>query len=225
METKELQAYFKAQFYQTKGQAAGKEDRKFITMAIKFGKKDFHGAYPWAFREKHGEITTTGSRSWVTLPDDLDGILSIREKTTSRGRKLTKYAPDEYDRLFPASETMSTDTPKVYKIYYDDEVNEWRLDMYPAPSAAITLYVDYQTLEQGGTIPDKYVGGLKIAIERFMIPLGNINAWNLATIAFNAEIERLKVVDDIDVEGISKKQDSSDMPIPYSFSEYMRTGI
>lgn len=225
METKDLEDYFKAQFYQSKGKAPNKEDKKFITMAIRFGKKDFHGAFPWAFREKHDTITTTGSQSWVTLPDDLDGIISVREKTTSQGRKLRKFAPDEYDRLFPDPVSMRTRTPEVYKIYYDDEESEWRLDMYPAPGSAITLYLAYQTLEQGGVIPDKYVAGLKIAIDRFMIPSGNINAWNMATAAFNVEIERLKLVDNIDVEGISKKQDSADIPVPWSFSEWMRTGI
>jgi hypothetical protein len=217
----EFKKYLKNLYFHTNEANKGGTFDKLLKGAIKAGRSDFWGAYPWAFKEKYSTVTTTESQETVDLPDDLDSIISVREKTTTNGRKLVKYASDEYDRLIPSSGDLNEGTPQMYKIYYDSEDAVWKLAMYPTPSAAITLYLHYHTMSDNGTIPDKYIAGLTAAVGKYMSPPGSVVRTN-AILEFNAEVERLKLTDNVDVEPISRFHDSSDEPRDFDWSEYYR---
>ena len=132
---------------------------------------------------------------------------------------------DEFDRLIPDSEGMSTRTPEYYKVYYDLATGKWNIDLYPTPSGAITLYLTYHALaHENHNIPDKYVGGLVTAAGKYLAVPGS-QQWLTANAAFLTEIDRLTLVDDVRVGVVSKILDSSDEPRPWDFSEYMRTGV
>jgi len=188
-----------------------KQIKELIKQAIIDGKNDFRGAFPWAFKEVHDTVTTTASEETVELPDDFEGLLSVVEHTSISGYKLRKYAPDSYDRLVPDSESLYEGTPLMYKVYFDDDV--WKLSLYPTPNAAINLYITYHKM---GDIPDKYIGGLKAAIAKHLAWPGSAE-WQGAEKAFITEVERLKQVDNPDVEGISHFNDSSDEPTEHDW--------
>jgi len=173
---------------------------------------------PWAFREKADTVTTTVGTSIVELPDDFDALLSITEHTTTNGRKLVKYAVDEFDKLVPYSEDFNSDTPSIFKIYFDYENGIWKLGLYPTPDAAISLYVSYLALTTDA--PDKYIAGLIAAIGKYMYPPGS-EGRNYAIRQFNAEVERMREVDNVDVAPITKIQDGSDEPLAWNFEEYI----
>ena len=194
-----------------------------IDSALVSGRDEFWGAAPWAFKERHVTLTTTESQETVNLPDDFEGIVSVIERETSTGFKLQKYTPDEYDRLVPDSAGQSEGDPKIYKVFYNIEEGLWQLALYPTPSSAISLYLTYHTMEDGGTIPKKYIGGLVAGIAQFLFIPGSTQ-WMGAHNAFLAQIERLKTIDDPDVETIGRFLDASDQPKEWDFEEYMRVG-
>lgn len=196
----------------------GTDINELVKSALVSGQEDFLGAVPWAFKERHTTVTTTASTESVELPDNFDGLLSVVEKETSTGGKLTKYSPDEYDRLVPDSAGQNEGTPTAYKIYFD---GVWKLALSPTPSSAITLYITYHSLD--GYIPNKFIGGLIATIAKYLYLPGSPE-WNGAFSASVAEIERLKRVDTADVEGIGKVLDGGDGITEWSLEEYMRTG-
>lgn len=199
-------------------------DKELVDDAVGFGLRDFYGAWPWAFKEAHEELTTTASDKTVVLPKTFDGMVSIIEDTSSNGRKLIRMVADEFDRLIPDSEGMSTGTPKYYKVYYDQTTGNWKVDLYPTPSAAITLYLTCHTLANDNQeIPDKYIGGFVAGAAKYLALPGSAD-WNMAQAAFNGELDRLRLVDNVVVESVSRVTDSSDQPRLWDFSEYMRTG-
>jgi len=181
-------------------QAKGKDVDSLIGSAISMGYEDFWGAYPWAFKETHDTVTTTASTETVELPDDFDGIVSAVEHETTDGRKLRKLSPDEYDRLIPYSEDLTTDTPAYYKVYYDREDEVWKLALYPTPDSAISLYITYHTIENGGEVPGKYIGGLYASIGKYITMFGTKER-QAAIMEANAEIERLKIIDGPNADG------------------------
>lgn len=221
MTTTELLQYFKGLFFKAKGVNPSRVDENLIKQAIAMGLSDFCGAYNWAFREIHDTITTTESSETVDLPSDFVGIVSLREHTSSSGYMLRHVGADEYDRTIPDSTALNEGTPKMYKVYYDDNEGVWRVALYPTPDAAITLYLSYHSL--GVTVPEKYVGGITAAVAKHLAYPGSTE-WMSANNAMLMEIERLKVVDNIGVGTISKVHDSSDEPTSWDFIEYMRVG-
>ncbi len=222
MTTQELKDYFKrlAKVYLKE---AGTDMNKLVEQALESGREDFLGAAPWAFKERHDTITTTASTEAVNLPDDFEGLISVIEKDTNWGRKLQKYTPDEYDRLVPDSAGQSNNTPYAYKVYFDGSDDVWKLALYPTSSSAVTLYLTYHTMEEDGEIPNKYIGGLTAGIAQYLFMPGS-ERWTGAYNAFMSQIARLKLVDNPDVESISKMLDSSDAPnlnIDNWFEEYV----
>lgn len=206
MTDKELKAYFQKLIFLTKNKAKGKTIEELVDRAIVDGKDDFRGAYSWAFKEKHDTVTTTSAQETVELPEDFEGLMSVVQRTSTYGGKLRKYGADEYDRLMPRSTAHTNDTPYMYKVYFDGADDVWKLALYPTPNAAITLYLTYHIM---GEIPDKYVGGLKAAVAKHLCWPGS-DEWMKAENAFLMEIERLKGIDDPDVEGITRFLDSGD---------------
>jgi len=217
--TESLRDYLKALYLQVNPKNKGKDFEKLLDFAIMNGINDFVGALPWAFREKNDTVTTTVSSSTVELPDDFDAIISITEHTTANGRKLIRYSSDEFDRLVPYSEDMNADTPQIYKIYFDYNSGVWKLGLYPTPDAAISLYVSYLSLPKDA--PDKYIGGVIAAIGKYMYSPGSEG--RMAAIAqYNAEIERIRRVDNVDASPITRVQDSGDEPLEFNWDEYLR---
>ena len=194
------------------------ELEKLISLAIPMGTEDFWGSYPWAFKEKHDTITTTASTETVDLGSDFEGLISVIEKTSSKGGKLYKLSPDEYDRLIPDSASNSEGTPKYYKVYYDQEDKVWKLALYPTPSDAISLYVTYQILPIGDDgVPSKYISAQIVAISKYLHLPGSPE-WMSANVALQPEINRLQMADSVDYEKISKVLDSSDLD--YEIDQY-----
>lgn len=215
----DLKAYFKKLYFQQKGK---KLDEDLLKMAIVAGKEDFWSSYPWAFKEKSKTVTTVSGTETVDLPEDFEGLINVRERTTTGGMKLTKLSPSEYDRLVPYSADTANYTPHTYKVYPDREDGRWRLALYPTPSAAISLYINYHVLEDGGAVPQKYIAALIAATTKYFFMVGSLNHTG-AVNAFNLEVERLKLVDNVDVEEGGKMLDSSDAPnLETNFSEYVR---
>jgi len=218
MTKKELKDYFK-RLVKVHIKEKSTDVNELIDSALISGLNDFWGAVPWAFKEKH--TTISASSETVDLPDDFEGLISVVEKDSAVGSKLQKYSADEYDRLVPDSAGQNTGTPSAYKIYCDEGI--WKLALSPTPSAAITLYLTYQTIENGGAIPDKYIGGLIAGIAQYLFMPGSPQ-WNGAFTAFTAQIEKLKKADNPDIESISRVLDSGDGAIEWSLEEWMRTG-
>lgn len=216
----ELEKYFKrlAKVYLKE---KGTDMNKLVDSALVSGREDFWGAVPWVFKEKHTTVTCTISQDYVDMPDDFEGLVSVIERDTNSGFKLQKYGADEFDRLVPYSTGQSENTPDIYKVYFDGEDEVWRLALYPTPSAATVLYLTYHTIEQGGVIPTKYIGGLTAGIAQYLFMPGSME-WNGAYNAFISQINRLKQVDTADIEGISRFQDAGDEPVDWNFEEYMR---
>lgn len=211
MTTKELQSYFKNLFF-----LVGKSDKKIndlIDDAILAGKEDFWTAAPWVFKEKHDTLTTTASTETVDLPDDFDGILSIRERTSANGQKLVKMTASQYDQMMPYSASHSEDTPRYYKVYYDDTDEIWKVALFPVPSAAISLYLTYMVMGDSSDSGKKYTAGIVAAVGKFLTMPGSVEK-DKAILQFNAEIERLKSEDDPDKELPQRIMDSSNaMPV------------
>lgn len=220
MTTGNLEDYFKKLIFLWRKEK-GKEINKFIKNIVAMGKNDFRGAYPWAFKETHGTITTTESSETVELPSDFEGLGGVVEHETLSGRKLRKYSPDMYDELVPYSEGLNEGTPQIYKIYYDDNDGVWKLALYPTPDSAISLYISYHVI--GDNIPDKFIGGIIAACGKYFYMPGSLER-RAAIDEFEREVARLILVDSPDVEPISKVLDSADDPLNWSFSEYMRVG-
>ncbi len=210
MTTKKLVEYIKRLSF-THLKLKGKDMDKIVTFAVETGIDEFWGAVPWAFKKKKETITTTASQESVDLPEDFDGIISIVEKTTTNGMKLIKYEADKYDRLIPDSESQNEGTPKIFKIGYNGDDGVWQANLYPTPSDAISLYVTYHSIEEGGEIPDKYLGGLIATIAQYLFIPGSAN-WIGANQASITQIERLKLIDDPDVGPVTRILDSSDEP-------------
>ena len=219
MTRQQLSTYFK-RLVKVYLAALKTDSEKLIDTAIELGYNDFIGAVPWAFREKHTTLTTTGSQETVDLPDDFDGIISLTEHTSASGFKLQKYAVDQYDHLIPYSGGQSENTPKIYKVYYDGEEGVWQLALYPTPDSAISLYLSYQTMGDGAEIPAKYIGGLTAGIAQYLFIPGS-KEWNGAHMAFLSEVERLKMADDPDAGTITKVLDASDVAPSWDFEEYV----
>ena len=220
MTNKELGDYFKrlAKVYINQGK--GSDMKGLIESALITGREDFWGAVPWAFKEKHTTVTASASSETVDLPDDFEGLVSVIERDSSNGFKLQKFGSDEYDRLVPYSSGLSENTPDIYKVYFDGEEGVWRLALYPTPSSATTLYLTYHTVEDGGRIPKKYIGGLVAGIAQYLFIPGSAE-WNGAHTAFLSQIERLRMIDNPDVESLSRFLDNGDGPVTWEFEEYM----
>jgi hypothetical protein len=218
MTIKNLEEYFKM-LLNVHSSKTGVDFNKLVTVAVTNGLDDFWGAVSWAFKEKHDTLTTTGSSETVNLPDDFEGLLSVVHHQDITGQKLIKMTPDEYDRMIPNSAGQNEGDPCYYKIYYDEDT--WKLSMYPTPDSAITLYLTYHTVENGGVIPDKYIGGLIATISKYIYMPGS-KEWIGAQQASLMEIERLKSVDSPDIEKMGRFLDASDEPHEWDFEEYMR---
>jgi len=218
----DVKAYFRKLYFQEK---AKKLDKKLLTITILAGKEDFWSAYPWAFKENTTTITTTDGQETVDLPYDFEGLLNVKERDTSDGFKLTKLSPSEYDRLIPYSEDLPNYIPHTYKVYYDRGNSTWRLALYPTPNGAITLYVSYHVLEDGGNIPQKYISALITSTAKYFFMPGSVSYGSAAN-AFDIEIEKLKKLENVDIEEAGKMLDSSDAPnLGVDWSEYMRVGL
>ena len=198
----------------------GTDMDKLVKQALVSGREDFLGAAPWAFKEKHDTITTTASTETVDLPEDFEGLISVIEKDTTWGRKLQKYTPDEYDRLVPDSAGQSNNTPYAYKVYFDGSDEKWKLALYPTSSSAVTLYLTYHTIEEGGEIPSKYIGGLTAGVAQYLFMPGSTE-WTGAYNAFMSQIARLKLVDNPDVESIGRMLDGGNEIVEWDFEEYI----
>lgn len=197
----------------------GKSFKDLLTDAVTLGIRDFVLSVPWSFREKSDTVTTTASTTTVDLPDDFDGIISITEHTTTNGRKLKKYTADEYDRLVPDSESMNEDTPAFYKVYYDFDDSIWKIDLYPTPDSAISLYVSYICLADDA--PYKFYPGMVAAVGKYMNPPGS-SLRGFAMREFQVEVDRLKKSDVVDVGPISRVLDTADEPRDFDWEEYYR---
>lgn len=206
MTTGELKDYFqRLLFLYTEKKTT--EAEKLVDAAIILGKEDFWAAYPWAFKRNDTTLTTVASTETVDMPNDFEGICSIREHQSDNGRKLIRLNEDEYDRLIPYSADLATDTPSYYKIYYNSDDQIWRAAFYPTPNAAITLYLTYHVIEDVGTIPNKYTAGLVATIAKYLVP-----TWSKERRAASEEAakEVVKLIgqDDPDVEVPSRFLDA-----------------
>mgnify|MGYP000951979417 CR=1 FL=1 len=193
MTRESLKEYFQQLLFAWK-QMKGKDTEKLIDKAIALGYEDFWGSAPWAFKERHDTVTTTAATETVDLPSDFEGIVSLVERTSDDGRRLQKLSPDEYDRLIPYSADLSNDTPAYFKVYFDKADDVWKLALYPTPDAAISLHLTYHTIEDGGDIPAKYIGGLTAMIGKYLTMPGSIDRMGALSQA-NVEIERMKKID------------------------------
>lgn len=194
MTNTELKQHFEKMMFLRDAKYKGKDFDKLLDSAIRYGKEDFWGAYPWAFKEKRDTVTTTAGTETVELPDDFDGLLSVIEDTTTYGRKLVRLSADEYDRLVPDSDSRNNATPAYYKVYYDIDNAVWKLALYPTPNATITLYINYHVIEDNNEIPEKYVSGVLAGVAKHLNLPGSPE-YLAASQAFVFEVERLKKVD------------------------------
>jgi hypothetical protein len=214
-----LTEYFSKLYLRLDPKNKGKDFNDLLQDAITLGIRDFVASVPWAFRQKTDTVTTTVSSKTVEMPTDLDGLISITEHTTNNGRKLVKYGEDEFDRIIPDSESMNTGTPGIFKIYYNFEDGLWKIDVYPTPDAAISLYVSYIAMVDDS--PEKFYPGIVAAVGKYMNPPGSKERAE-CMVEMTAEVERLRAVDNVDVSPISRVRDSSDEPLAWDFEEYMR---
>jgi hypothetical protein len=198
MTSKELKTYFQTLFFVNTGKTDNKIDN-LIDDAIIAGKEDFWAAAPWVFKEKHDTLTTTASSETVNLPEDFDGILSVREKTSTHGLKLVRMTASEYDRAIPYSGSHSEGTPRYYKVYYDDTDRIWKLALFPVSSAAISLYLTYMVLADSGDSSKKYTAGIIAAVGKYLTMPGSPEK-DRAILQFKVEIERLEANDNPDKE-------------------------
>jgi len=216
--TGELKDYYIQLLYVHRGEkTTGIE--KLVDRAIIMGKNDFWSAYPWAFKEKHDTLTTAASTETVDMPGDFEGICSIRERESDNGRKLIRLGADEYDRRIPYSADLAQDKPAYYKIYFDAADNLWKAALYPTPNAAYTLYLTYHIIEDVGIIPEKYDAGLTAFVGKYIWLPGT--AERQAAIEQSIiELERLKQVDDPDVETPTRFLDANEAINPRSKKWY-----
>lgn len=194
---------------------------KLVEDAIALGLDDFWGAASWIFKEKHTTVTTTASQETVDLPYDFDGLISVVERVSNGGTKLEKFNPDEYDRLMPDSGSYAENTPDMYKVYFDQGDEVWKLALYPTPSAAISLRISYHTISDNGNVPGKFIGGLMESIGRHLLMPGTVDRRN-ARYAFYDEIKRLEKINTADNETLSKFSDSGDVAREYDWVEHLR---
>lgn len=202
MTRKSLEEHIKRLYALHKGKA-DKTVTDAIGGAIVAGYEDFWNSYHWAFKEMHDTLTTTADQETVDLPDDFEGIVSVVERTSDKGRKLSKMTPEEYDRLLPYSGDYTHSTPEYYKVYYDRADDLWKLALYPTPDSAISLYITYHILEDNTDPPNKFVAALMPAVWKYMFIPGSPE-YQAAHNSFIIEVERLKMTDDPNREGVSR---------------------
>ena len=191
-----------------------KDARGVIDLALLAGKRDFMNANRWMFRRKADTLTTTAATETVDLPDDFDGMISVREKTTTDGRKLIELPSDEYDRQVPSSADLTNDTPKYYKIDYNAANGIWKLYLYPTPNAAISLYLSYlsSSIE---SVPEKFLPAYMACIAKYIVLPGTKEHWSAINTA-NAEMARLIPMDTPSQSDVSKFLEEEEATQPRS---------
>jgi hypothetical protein len=213
MTDQDIKDYFVRLMVATKTFSA-KDATGIVDMALQAGKRDFSNSHNWTFRQKSDTVTTTAAQETVDLPTDFDGMLSVRERTTTDGRKLIELPADEYDRQIPYSADLTNDTPKYYKAAYDVNSGIWQLFLYPTPNAAISLYITYLT-SNVDNIPEKFLPALLSCIAKYIVLPGSKEHWS-ATNTANAEMARLIPMDTPSQSGISRMLEEEEATQPRS---------
>ena len=138
------------------------------------GLSDFWRAHPWTFAMREDEITTVAGTDTYTLDSDFESAITIREKQTLSGNRLTFVPREEFDWLVPAGEAHTSTTPSIYTVYWDDAVQANKLKLFPVPDAVMTLYLLQRCTPPSSTeaVPEVFLGGLTAVIWKYLWPTG-----------------------------------------------------
>jgi hypothetical protein len=131
----------------------------------------------WYFKERHKEMTLTGSTSEYGTQDNLesgvDGIAGIRRLSSADyGYNLTEETPDAFDERFPYPTSEQDSKPTRYKLYYKN--GYLYFSVFPPPDSGYTVEVTYTLgwdLKHLALIPDNFVDVFMEAVLCFALPM------------------------------------------------------
>lgn len=186
--------------------------QEYVSDAVNSGRNRFWGANNWTFKQRVATLSLDTSAESYDLPQDFQGMKTLREQNSNSGLRLKYFPREEFDRMVPKLSAFQTGYPQIYTIFGATS-GQRKIRFYPQPTAQ-DLDMLYYCLAPTDTsaIPDSHQSGVKAAIA-VDIYLPGMRGFESAYNEFIAEIKRLQIVDKSDMSDYTKYQDDTDRTI------------
>jgi len=185
-----------------------------VDRAITLGINAFWGAHNWWFRLVEDTLTITEAADAYDLPDDFDSFVTVREQSTTDGRKLQYYPKERFDEMFPKLSAFASGYPQSFTIFKGESSEVAQIAFYPRPtSATVKLLYNTGSVRNPEIIPSKYQSGVAACIAWHCFPYGHPGRRDAYTEARD-EIERLRIVNKVDESNFVKIPDGTTDQMP-----------
>ncbi|MFA5382270.1 MAG: hypothetical protein WC356_03825 [Candidatus Micrarchaeia archaeon] len=135
-----------------------------VVNACQMAVNSFSGTRPWSFTCAN-TTKTANSSGIITFDEDFDGVITMRENTSSSGGWIQVWPVEKFDWEVPRLDNLTGSYPKVCKVYYED--GEWKGQL--APPVAVDVYITYKKdITNIADIPAKFIPGLVAYANFFM---------------------------------------------------------
>jgi hypothetical protein len=209
MKQAQAEAYFTYLGKQSGMEAIGLEAH--IKLCIEMGSNEFWNAKNWSWATRKLTLTWTTANSEQSLPADVIGFRSVRETSTPTGNKLIYKPLEEFEQDIPYPEAHPTTDPQAFTVFYDNTTKSWKVRMYNVPSSGMTTEWIVYTNEPDDIerIPNKFVGGLTLCIDKFLYKLGTPEQISAVGQYYQIVLPALEVRDDPFQGRLFRKLDST----------------
>lgn len=181
-----------------------------VDFCILRGLKEFWNAKPWSFRTREYILTITEEADSYVLPDDFEGIISIKETASQSGRGLIPLFPEEFDRLVPKQSAHQSNYPVWVAFFKNKTDQKWYAKFFPIPVAGYTIPMLIVTSAANDVeqVPDSFSEGLVLAIMKHLYKPGTYQR----TEAFKAYQDKILELErgDTPIMEITERQTESD---------------
>jgi len=166
---------------------ARKASDKVVMYAVNIAISNFGSAKPWSFL-RGSDTLTSDANGVIELPDDFNGVHSLRQQSSSSGGEIYIWPESMFDSKVPRLDNLSGSYPLVCKIYEEDGVSYGQL---APPVASMSIYLNYhKKLTSVGDIDDDVLPGLVATVHPLMIRPSD-EGYAAAILAKQAEIKDL----------------------------------
>lgn len=211
MTAKEVQDYFIFLGKQSGLTDDGLKDH--ITRCITLGLKDLWYAKDWRFRSEPHSLSITEQTDEYVLPDNFEGVVSVRETASISGKQLEYVTPEEFDLRFPNPSLFNSGNPQAYTIIYKATDRKFYIKIVRYPSdQTIHMTIMTSVPPKVDQLPQKASPCLYAAVEKYLHKMGSRERI-IARAAFEDEVLKLEVIDSPFAGKMFKFLDSSDTEI------------
>ena len=117
---------------------------EYLEFVIDSGMNDLWNKENWSFRSRSYTLVTDGTGTYQ-MPEDFEGVISVRETGSQNGNDLDIYTKEEYDSMITKPSAHAAGYPQAMCFYYNSNEGRWYADVFPTPTGTMNIEMQIAT--------------------------------------------------------------------------------